>query len=289
VRGGRADALPPTDDPRFADELGWQLREPIEDPADADRTGRLIQDLYFARAESIVDAPAALESYGLASPAVEVTLGTEEGGTQATIALGRSDRGVYARVDGTGPVFGVEERVLDTVPRELFDYRFKRVLSIRRADVVAVRLVFARAGRTYRFELEDDRWVERGGDARPEGQRIDPSRVEEVIYAVEFLEATGVIEGEALKPLGLETPALRSVFEGEGGAELGWLELGDPDPARGVPARSSRGPRVWWLSDEIRERMPLGLDRFESVWVIPEGAPDRHAPGAPEAPDPDEP
>jgi hypothetical protein len=44
------------------------------------------------------------------------------------------------------------------------------------------------------------------------------------------------------------------------GAELGWIALGDPVDGKGVPARSSSGPELWWVSADLGEDVPLGHD-----------------------------
>ena len=297
-RSEAEDVVPPDGDTRFKGESAWQLVAPIEDQADAERTNQLIQDFYFARAEGILDAPdLASNRYGLARPAARLRFATR-GGESAEIVLGSVDEATFARVDGAGPVFEVPGRLLEVVPGALFDYRFKRVLAIRRRDVAALEIDFPRQQREFHFvESADSGWEPAAGpgpvagegstgseggvggqEAAPEevpDRVIRSVRLEDVIQASEFIRATAVLDAPDLKALGLDPPAVRIAYVRKDGRPIGWLELGTPEPQRGVPARSSVSERVWILSGDATERFPIDLETFEeSWWAEPEPAPE---------------
>jgi hypothetical protein len=71
------------------------------------------------------------------------------------------------------------------------------------------------------------------------------------------------------------------------GEELAWLELGDPDPERGLAARSSAGPEIWRVDNKLGEDVPLGLDAFRNRFG--EKLADPPAPETPPAPSVPEP
>ena len=49
--------------------------------------------------------------------------------------------------------------------------------------------------------------------------------------------------------------------------QLQALSTGDPDPARGLSARSSAGPEIWRVENNLGEDVPLGLDAFRNTLV----------------------
>jgi len=255
-------------------EAGWRVVEPVEDRGDASRIRRLLQDLSLARAAAFIDEPGDPASYGLDAPALEVELMAGEVGE--TVALGRADGKFWARRNGAGPVFEIQERTLDNVPRTIFAFRDKTVLEIDAEAVHQLELHFPRDGASYSFVRSDEGWR-----AADEGVEVDSFHPEDLLFTLASLEATGIEDGEADRAvLGLEPPLVRAVALDEAGGELGWLELGDPEPGRGMPAISSAGPRLWRVINDLGETVPLGDDVFSRVWLIqePEAEPEEIEP-----------
>ena len=237
----------------------WRLIEPVQEPADSARILRLIQDVAFSRAVEFFDGEVDAAKTGLDAPVVELTLAAGE--RTERVAFGRAEEGVYAQVEGRDVVFEVPQRVLDSVPRELFAYRFKKVLEVGQT-VDRIDLYFPRDGLAYAFSRSGDGWA-----AEAEDVEVTSFRVEDVLYAVRSLDASDAEEPDVdLVSVGLEPPWVRVTLRADGGEELGWLELGDLDLERGIAARSSQSGRLWRVPSELAEDVPLGLEAFDNRW-----------------------
>jgi hypothetical protein len=117
--------------------------------------------------------------------------------------------------------------------------------------------------------------------------------VEDVLYAIEDLEAMGIVEpAAAAAGLGLDPPRVRVRALDASGAELGWLELGDPAPEEGMPARSSENDRIWRVFNDLGADIPLSLEAFQRNFLEAEPEPaegegeDESSPEEPEASSP---
>lgn len=262
-------------DPLLVEESDWRIVEPLEAPADPERILRLLQDVRFARAIAFFDDGVDPEKTGLASPDVAVELRAGETVERLELARATSDTDkVFARVAGRPIVYEVPERLLTAVPRQLFAYRWKRVLSLDSDRVRALELRFPRSSAVYTFAKgEDGAWTPEATDVP-----VDPYRIEDILYALRALDASALEEGSPDPgALGLEPALVRISARDPDGEELGWLELGDPDGANGLPARSSQDPRIWRVRDELGQDIPLGLAAFEARW-LQEGDPDAAPP-----------
>ncbi|MFQ5514645.1 MAG: DUF4340 domain-containing protein [Myxococcota bacterium] len=251
----------------------WKLVEPIEDRGDTERIERLLKDLVLGRAMGFVDDPGELSSYGLDPP--EITLELETEGGPHAIALGRVQDKGYIRVDGKAPIFEVSDRIVMNAPRRVFAFRYKRVLELDADAVARLEIRFPRDEASYVLVREERRWK-----ARDPELRLKPLSVEDLLWALDDLDATGVID-ESRDDLGLDPPRVRvRALDGDG-TELGWLELGDPLGADALPARSSTSERIWKVSNELGKDVPLGLEAFEQNFVEPpEGSPVESEPAA---------
>jgi hypothetical protein len=248
----------------------WEIVEPIADAGDARRIERLLQDLRFLRAMEFVDEPGPLAGYGLDTP--EVTLELLAGEKRARLELGRKLAKVYLRASGQPAVFEVPERALADIPRELFSYREKQVLRIDEQAARRIELRFPRDEVSYAFVREENRWK-----AEEEEVQVDSLRLEDLLYAIRDLEATG-IEERSLDPgeLGLVPPGVRVTIQDGEGKELGWLELGNPTLEAGIAARSSGNDRLWRVANGLGEDLPLSLEAFQNNFVT--GEPDEKEP-----------
>ena len=246
----------------------WDLAQPLAEKADGDRIFRYLQDLHFARAESFVDDPGKPAEYGLEKPDARVRLIPAGDGT-VELAIGRKDDKVYARVDGTGPVLKVPARVLDGLPRQLFDYRNKRVFEVNAPDVERIELEFPRDTQAVAFKRDGEKWLPESSE-----WKVQDFRVGDLLYELDRVDATGLEEGTPdLARLGLEPPAVRVSVYGKDKAPIGWLALGNASQGQGTPARSSSSDRTWRVVKDIGEKIPLGLDAFRSSWLVPDTPP----------------
>lgn len=271
-----------TPDIAVVSEAGdWELTQPIAEKGDGERIFRIVQDLHLARADAFVDEIGKLADYGLEKPEARVRL-LREPGAPLEVALGRNKDKVYARIDGQGPVIEIPSRILDGVPRSLFDYRYKRVFEVgNAADVQRIELEFGRDGKTHAFTRNGEKW-----DPEEKDLKVQDFKVSDLLYELDRVDATALVEGAPdLKALGLEPPVVRvTAFDAEK-KPIGWLALGELAPGKGVAARSSSSDRVWRVVADLAEKIPLGEEAFRSRWVPREPAPAE--PGATSAPEGD--
>jgi hypothetical protein len=244
----------------------WEIQEPFQARADGQRIQRLIQDFVFGRASDFVDEAGGLDAYGLASPQIVLVLAADE--AQERIELGSVDDKLYARVAQSGLVLELPKRLLEAVPTELFGYRYKQVLALSGDEVERMELRFPRDDATYAFAREEARWVSEDPETRVESLKLD-----DLIWALRDLEAIGLVEA-SVDPtqLGLDTPRVRVILEGAGGAELAELELGNPQFPDGLAARSSQGESIWRVDNDLGRDVPLGLEAFRNRWIEGEEA-----------------
>jgi hypothetical protein len=245
----------------------WDLVEPIEDRGDARRFQRLLDDLHFLRATDFVDEPGDLAAYGLHRPEIAIELDSPGGREQ--IEMGRKLGKVYARTGRHGIVFEIADRALADVPRDLFAYRHKQVVELDEDRAARIELYFPRDLGEYGFVRQDNEWK-----AEQEGVSIGSLRIEDILYAVRDLEATGLEERSVdLAKLGLEPAGVRVTIEDGDGNELGWVEFGDPSVTEGLPARSSESDKVWRVENEVGKDVPLTLEAFRNNFLVEETPP----------------
>jgi len=258
----------------------WQLVEPESAPGDGERIELMLEELAQARATDFSAPDAKPEDHGLAKPELELTVVTPAGSEQ--LALATADGKSWARREGDPVLLQVNPGVLTGVPATFFDYRAKHVLTLDTAAVHALELAFPRASQSHRFERSGDEWkpVEPGLEMRP-------LKIEDLVFAVASLEATGVEPASAdPKALGLDPPNVTVKAFDDKGAELGTLSLGDASLTAGVPARSSQHTEVWRVSNELAKEVPLSAEAFHNLFVkAPEPAP-AAPPAAPPAQSP---
>ncbi len=245
-----------------AEDGDWRVVEPSEDRGDAERIRRALQDLTLARATDFIDQPGALAEYGLDAPELELSIETASGTQQLQISRVQ-DKG-FVRVNDGEVIYQTSDRVLMNVPRSLFAYRYKQVLKLDADSVQRIELDFPREQASYAFVRENESWVSADAEAP-----VKSLSVEDVLYAIEDLSATGIEESAPdLAALGLDPPRVRVRALSAAGTELGGLELGDPRE-EDLAARSSASDRLWRVSNNVGIDVPLSVEAFERNFLQP--------------------
>jgi len=269
------DAAAP-DDSRFRGERAWALSEPLVDQADVETVSELLVELAGARGIRIIDPPFELVDYGLAPEQVRVRIEAPEG--RAELAFGRADDKVYARVAGRDSLLEVDPQLLSRAPSELFAYRFKRVLSIRRAHIESIQIEYPRASVVHSLVGVGEEWGLAASAPPAEAKqalaaipRLRTYEVEAALHFVDLLQADGrVDDSRSAADLGLEPPRARFRFLGAGGRMLGELELGELTDSGQLAARSSTSERLWLIDPTLLEWFPVSAERFDRTWRKPE-------------------
>jgi hypothetical protein len=258
-------------------DAGWTLVEPENVPGDAERIRRLLEDLALGRASGFEDEPKPAKAYGLDSPELEIHV--RAGAAEERLALAKADSRSWLERSGDPVILEVNERVLSSVPRAFFDYREKRVLSLDVEQVRVIELSYPRGGPTRRLKREGETWI-----SEEPGVELQPGKAEDLAFALEAVDATGLEEASLDRAqVGLE-PALAVVRAlDDKGALLGEIRFGDPHPDRGLPALSSQSPLVWRVSNDIGRELPLSPEAFTNMLV--KAAPTAAAPAEPAEPE----
>lgn len=248
----------------------WVLTEPFAEPGDQDTITRLLEDLDLARAVGFVDAPGPLSDYGLEAPQVVLELGAgEERGER--IEMGGNADTRYLRVGGTGQIYEIAARIADGVPRSVFALRDKQVLKVEEGRIDRVKLVFPRDDLRFSFMRGEAGWTTEADDessGAPLDAPLDEVRLEDLVYTLSDLAAVEIPPADARPgPLGLEPARVRVELGDADGNELGWIELGDPEPGTGIGARSSQKERLWIVDETLGAEVPLGIEAFRNRWL----------------------
>jgi hypothetical protein len=242
-------------------DSGWQVLEPEKVPGDEEQIRRALEDLGLARATGFADAPDAEQNGAFAKPELELVAHAPSGDEH--VAIAKADGKTWLRREGDPVLLEINASVPTGIPTHPFDYRLKRVLTLASDQVQALELAFPRTGQTHRFELKDGDWK----SAEP-GVELKPLKVEDLLTAVESLEATGIEPaGVDRKKLGLD-PAQATVRALDAkGTELGLLSLGDASPKEGLSAISSQNSDVWRVSNDLGAQVPLSQDAYLNLFV----------------------
>lgn len=116
---------------------GWQMKEPVDAPADPEIVDTFLTNVTAARRRNMVEGKN-LSQYGLGNPEIELSLVTDtakfgDWGTSFGLELGYSSiytGQVFARYPERDEVFTVGEHVKNTLLRSPLDFRRTRVLDV---------------------------------------------------------------------------------------------------------------------------------------------------------------
>ncbi len=114
---------------------GWKLESPVPAEADPSEINKIIDAIKSLKAETFeADRVTDFAPYGFAKLTVKVILKETEHQLRLGNPIPETDR-IYATVDDTATVFGVDAGSLTQLDRSVFDLRNKRVVDFQRIDV----------------------------------------------------------------------------------------------------------------------------------------------------------
>jgi hypothetical protein len=252
----------------------WRLAAPIEGPADEAAAGRVAGALRGLRATEFLPAPAAGgdRALGLDRPAYVVTL---VGGDKATRVLEIGEvpaakgeagpRPLRARLRGRREVASLAAGAAADLEQDFLALRDKTVLPFDRDQVKAVR---SEAGGAVQWALE--RKAGGGGEAAewsltaPRAARAQSGRVSSLLWTLSTLRAARFAdeEGKGAAERGLAPPQRVYVLLGDGGKELGRIEIGKEQGER-VFVRGSSSPRISEVEKATLGLLPASADDLE--------------------------
>ncbi len=228
----------------------WQLREPLDYPADNERIGDMLWHFLKGKVvKFIAEGPKDLSPYGLEQPSASVAFFREKG-EGAELLLGdkyEEDKtsGVYAKLASGQNVFLVEEKLLEDVPEKVFDIRSKVIFSYDTEKVERLALK-GPSGEVLAERGDGDRWRLK----KPLETRGDKTAVEDILWALKWAKVKGYLEGEKkLGTLGLEPPRRSLSFWLKGEKEPKTLLIGEKE-GKTFYAKRKADPVLFLLSEE---------------------------------------
>jgi len=257
----------------------WRLASPREEAADEATVGRILGALRGLRATGY--RPAGDDrALGLDRPRFAVRLVDPRGGerrlraAEAPAAKGEAGpRPVNVRLDGRAEVASAAAGSLEELKVDLFALRDKTVLPFARDQVRALRV---EEGGQVRLAAERaaGEGAERWTLTAPRTGPAAAGRVGGALYALSTLRAARFADesGASAPARGLAPAARAVVLLGEGGKELGRLEIGREEGER-VYARSSASPRIVELEKSALALLPASPDDLEEKAAA--GAPEK--------------
>lgn len=230
----------------------WEIVKPERLPADPKEVDRLLSDLAFARAqEFLADSGGDLRRFGLASPALTVTL-REKGKEPVRLLLGKPEQGrAVAAVEPERSVVRVEGRLFTDLSKAPFDLRDRRLLPFETGEVGSLKLTGGEA--PLLLEQQQGRWRLRSSE-RGEVQVL---RILEMLDVLRDLKWTAVAAEQAEDPsaYGLAPPAREITLWKGSGDFLGTVRFGRREKDR-VFAQRERDPRVYVVPAAVLDRLP---------------------------------
>ena len=208
----RQDGAGPVVVARQVADGDWAMVAPTVAAADQEAIGATLEALLSAQAAVFVadDVPDPV-SYDLGATAADVHVRLVEGGERRLrIALtpsGDDGRVRVASVDGRS-VYDVSADLLDALPRRALDWRDRRIADFQRSETWRVDVEHGSELYTIekRATLAQSAWH----IVSPREARADSSRVDELLFELDALEATDIVDAtdRARADHGLTRPRL---------------------------------------------------------------------------------
>ena len=199
----------------------WSLVHPIEAHADLGVTNGLVGRLSTGQMAAIeAESTDALESFGLDTPRLTVTVGL--GSSAATLLIGDATPAgtVYARDTARNLVFTVSESLLTELEQEVDEYRRKNLFAFRPFNATALEI-----------DRDDERWKFEKVEATAEGEAarwrrtapnegdVEPNVMDDLLAKLSNLRAASFVASR--EGTGLAAPgwAMLVTFDADGAQE----------------------------------------------------------------------
>ena len=184
---------------REAADAPWRLTAPLAASADQEAITATLDALLDAKAAVFAaDGVSDLLSYDLGPGATDVRVTLIEGGSR-TIRVGGEPFGEDGRIRvasvDNGSVYEVNPDLLDALPRRALEWRDRRVADFQRSETHRVEVSYGsvRYALEKRATLAETAWH----IVEPREARADSSRIDELLFELDSVEADDILEGPA--------------------------------------------------------------------------------------------
>jgi hypothetical protein len=221
-------------------EKGWKMMAPLEAKADKTKVNDLLSALNGAKVKEFVDeAPQDLAKYGLNPPRWRLTFFVGDDRAEKSLLLGDEDTakgGLNAKRGSLEPVFLVETKLLEKLPKGASDWRDRALMAFKREDVERVEIrdgdsIVEMVCVDNCGKIPDDRWQLK----QPLEAKADAVKVRTLLRNFEELKAKAFISEDAseLAPYGLDHPAAQAHIWLRGASAPITVLLGREDADKG--------------------------------------------------------
>jgi len=168
----------------------WQLREPVEFPADDGAVDRLLDQIAETKVERRIKTADAqsLATYGLEGDGEQarVSFTTSSGAKVPDVIVGRTTPvgySAFARVEGADDIVLTPLLLHTGIKKTVLELRKKRLFEVDAQQVIAMRI--DDAGRAVDLERRGDEWIIKS----PIESRADPEQARDLVAALNEIEA----------------------------------------------------------------------------------------------------
>lgn len=252
----------------------WSLKKPIVARADKSRVEAWMRQLQDLRVSQFVsDDNTNLSTYGLSSPAAQITVEKPGGGEDLSLLIGTvsadKPNEVYAKRLKNNSVFTLNKESVDKLIAGLSDSRDKKLLAINVPDVN--RIIIEQKGKpTLSLTKQNGNWLLDGeaGAVAESGKVLDMLNYLAALQAVQFVKDSAT----DLHSYGLDKPASKVTLQystGKDGKDSASVDilLGKVDK-QPVFAMTSAEPFIYSLPATAFDIFPKDMLSWRSLQVI---------------------
>src|SRR5882672_6602550 len=248
----------------------WQLKKPIDTPADSSEITSFLSSLQFARAASFPDPPVDAKTAGLDPPAMRISAHDGKAKADRTLLIGKTSENdkYYAKDASRDTVFIIEKEIPDKARRPVFDWRDKTITKLDRDKIEQIEVL--RGAEKSSIKKDGSDWK------LPDGRKLQWDKVSAMLNTLEFEKAKDIIDmPKALSTYGLDKPRLEIVFR-QGSNELARIAFGSESKSpEGIYAKTSDGPAVKVITKSIFDNFSVKVEDLVETPPAPPPAPEK--------------
>jgi hypothetical protein len=244
----------------------WQVRRPAKTAADEEAVNSLLATLENMEAVAfIADQPKDLAEYGLAAPALSLSLWRKGDGSAGQVQFGSKTEGdqIFARRADEKSVFSVKGSDFREVAKQFADLRSKKVIAFNRDDVKTIELaspplwlICERRGK--------DKWQ----ITSPRRMAADMSSVDDLLFNLSDLRAERIIDepaGQMVDALSRPVASVRLGMKPGGEREVDFARAADQQK---LYARTDATGPVFVVSSDILKSVRADLAHWRDKTVF---------------------
>jgi hypothetical protein len=256
-----------TGDLAFSKDKGqWKFANPPGVLAGRDAVDSLLQAVSNAKMISVASESAdKLAQYGLASPAITLSVSDSKGAKQ-TLILGKKDGKAYFARDMSRPtIFRVDADVESKLSQKFADLRDKQVLHADMANIQRLQIQNATGSVTViRKPGDADDWV----FDSPADRKGKPAASWKIVDSLGNMQADEVIDHPSAAQLSqLSNPAIRVTLTGKDGKDLS-LRLSKPAGDFGY-AQADGDPALYKVKKSVFDQLNVSAADLSAGDVVP--------------------